>query len=133
MNLNQEESEFESKSENAKMSSISLNTSINRKRISDNLRAKRATRTLFVVTKKRNNDDANDVFDVADDFNAASANEEIDDDDELEKSERDADEAFDVVNDDEVARRETNVDENFFRDVFRNRDNDNALKKRKRI
>jgi hypothetical protein len=53
MNLNQKKSEFESRSENAKMSSISFNTSINRKRISDNSRAKRATHTLFVVTKKQ--------------------------------------------------------------------------------
>jgi hypothetical protein len=37
------------------------------------------------------------------------------------------------VNDDEVVRRETNVDEDFFHDVFRDRDNDNAFEKRKRI
>jgi hypothetical protein len=37
------------------------------------------------------------------------------------------------VNDDEDVRRETNVDEDFFRDVFRDRDNDNAFEKRKRL
>jgi hypothetical protein len=40
---------------------------------------------------------------------------------------------FDIVNDDEIARRETNVDKDFFRDVFRDRNNDNAFKKRKRF
>ncbi len=83
--------------------------------------------------QKRNDDDANDVFNIVDDFDVVNANEEIDDDDEFEKSERDVDEAFDVVNDDEIARRETNVNEDFFRNVFRNRDNDNAFEKRKRI
>jgi hypothetical protein len=103
--------------------------------ISDNSRVKCKTRAFFVVTKKqkRNDDDANDVFNIVDDFDVVNANEEIDDDDEFEKSERDVDEAFDVVNDDEIARRETNVNEDFFRNVFRNRDNDNAFEKRKRI
>jgi hypothetical protein len=117
------------------MSSISSNTFTIRRHINDNLRVKRATRTFFVVTKKqkRNDDDANDVFDVVNNFDAANANEKIDDDDELEKNERDVDETFNVVNDDEVVRCEMNVDENFFRDVFRDRDNDNAFKKRKRF
>jgi hypothetical protein len=132
MNLNQKENDFESKSENANMLSISLNTLINRKHISDNSRARRATRALSAVAKKqkRNNDDANDVADDADDFNAANEIEEEIDDNELAKSERDADEASTSANDDEVARRETNADENFFRDAFRDRD---ALEKRKRI
>jgi hypothetical protein len=47
-------------------------------------------------------------------------------------NERDVNETFIVVNDDEIVRRETNVDEDFFRDVFRDCDNDNALEKRKR-
>jgi hypothetical protein len=87
------------------------------------------------VTKKqkRDDDDANDVFDVADDFNAANEIEENVDDDELANNERDVDETFDVVNDDEIVRRETNVDEDFFRDVSRDRDSDNALEKRKRF
>jgi hypothetical protein len=134
MNLNQEENDFEFESEDAEMSSISSNTFTNRRHISDNSRVKREIRALFVVSKKqkRNDDDANDVFDVADDFDAASETEKDVDDDELANNERDADETFDVVNDDEVVRRETNVDEDFFRDVFRDRDNDNALEKRKR-
>jgi hypothetical protein len=134
MNLNQEESDFESESEDAEMLSISSNTFTNRRHINDNSRVKSETRALFVVSKKqkRNDDDANDVSDVVDDFDAASEIEENVDDDELANSERDVDEAFDVVNDDEVAHRETNVDEDFFRDVFRDRDNDNALEKRKR-
>jgi hypothetical protein len=37
------------------------------------------------------------------------------------------------VNDDEIVRRETNVDEDSFRDVFHDRDNNNALEKRKRF
>jgi hypothetical protein len=37
------------------------------------------------------------------------------------------------VNDDEIVRREINVDEDFFRNVFRDRDNDNAFEKRKRF
>jgi hypothetical protein len=135
MNLNQEKNDFESESEDAKMSSISSNTFTNRRHISDNSRVKRETRALFVVTKKqkRNDDDANDVFDVVDDFDAANEIEEDVDDDELANNERDADETSDVVNDDEVARRETNADEDFFRDVFRDRDDDNALEKRKRF
>ncbi len=135
MNLNQEKSDFESESENAEMSSISSNTFTNRWQISDNSRVKRATRAFFVVTKKqkRDDDDANDVFDVADDFNAANEIEENVDDDELANNERDVDETFDVVNDDEIVRRETNVDEDFFRDVSRDRDSDNALEKRKRF
>jgi hypothetical protein len=134
MNLNQEESDFEFENENAEMSSISSNTFTNRRHISDNSRVKRETRALLVVTKKqkRNDDDANDAFDVVDDFDAANEIEENVDDDELASNERDVDEAFDVVNDDEVVRRETNVDEDFFRDVFRDRDSDNALEKRKR-
>jgi hypothetical protein len=135
MNLNQEESDFEFESEDAEMSSISSNTFTNRRHISDNSRVKRARRAFLVVTKKqkRNDDDANDAFDVADDFDAANKIEEDVDDDELANSERDVDEAFDVVNDDEVVRRETNADEDFFRDVFRDRDNDNAFEKRKRL
>jgi hypothetical protein len=127
MNLNQEESDFESESENAEMSSISSNMFTNRRHINDNSRVKRETRALFVVSKKqkRNDDDAND-------FDAANEIKKDVDDDELANSERDVDEAFDVVNDDEIVRRETNVDEDFFRDVFRDRDNDNALEKRKR-
>jgi hypothetical protein len=134
MNLNQEKNDFESESENAEMSSISLNTFTNRRHINDNSRVKRETRALFVVTKKqkRNDDDTNDVFNVVDDFDAANEIEENVDDDELANNERDIDEIFDVVNDDEVVRRETNVDEDFFRDVFRDRDSDNALEKRKR-
>ncbi len=112
MNLNQKKSDFESESENAKMSSISSNTFTNRRHINNNLRVKRATRALFVVTKKqkRDDDDTNDVFNVVDDFDVANANEEIDDDDEFEKSEHDVDETFDIVNDDEIVHREMNVD-----------------------
>jgi hypothetical protein len=135
MNLNQEKNDFESESENAKMSSISSNTFTNRRHINDNSRVKRETRALFVVMKKqkRNDDDANDVSDVVDDFNAANEIEKDVDDDELANNERDADEIFDVVNDDEIVRRETNVDEDFFRDVFRDHDNDNEFEKRKRF
>jgi hypothetical protein len=87
------------------------------------------------VTKKqkRNDDDANDVFDIVDDFNAANEIEKNVDDDEFANNKHDVDEIFDVVNDDEIIRRETNVDEDFFRDVFRDRDNDNAFEKRKRF
>jgi hypothetical protein len=133
MNLNQKKSDFEFENKDAKMSSISSNTFTNRRHINDNSRAKRATRALFVVTKKqkRNDNDANDVFNVVDDFDAASEIEEIDDDDELEKNERDVDDTSNVVNDDETARRETNVDEDSFRDVFRDRRSDDALEKRK--
>jgi hypothetical protein len=117
------------------MSSISSNTFTNRRHVNDNSRVKRETRALFVVTKKqkRNDDDANDVFDIVDDFNTASEIEKDVDDDELANNERDVNEAFDVVNNDEIVRRKTNVDEDFFRDVFRDRDNDNALAKRKRF
>jgi hypothetical protein len=38
-----------------------------------------------------------------------------------------------VVNDDEIARRETNADEDISRNVFRDRDNNNAFEKRKHI
>jgi hypothetical protein len=116
------------------MSLISSNTFTNRRHINDNSRVKRETRTLFVVTKKqkRDDDDANDVFNVVDDFNTANEIEKDVDDDELANNERDVNEIFDVVNDDEIVRRETNVDEDFFRDVFRHRDNDNAFEKRKR-
>jgi hypothetical protein len=82
--------------------------------------------------QKRNDDDANDVFDVVDDFNVANEIEKNVDDDELTKNKRDVNEFFVVVNNDEIVRRETNVDEDFFRNVFRDRDNDNAFKKRKR-
>jgi hypothetical protein len=135
MNLNQKKSDFKSESENAKMSSILSNTFTNRRHISDNSRVKRETRALFVVTKKqkRNDDDANDIFDVINDFDAANKIEKDVDDDEFANNERDVDEAFDVVNDDEIVRRETNVDEDFFRDVFRDRNNDNAFEKRKRF
>ncbi len=134
MNLNQEKSDFEFDNEDAKMSSISSNTFTNRRHINDNSRVKRETRAFFVVTKKqkRNDDDANDVSNVIDDFDAANEIEKNVDDDELASNERDVDEIFDVVNDDEIVRRETNVDEDFFRDVFRDRDNDNAFEKRKR-
>jgi hypothetical protein len=134
MNLNQKENDFESENENVKMSSISSNTFTNRRHINDNSRVKRKTRAFFVVTKKqkRNDDDTNDVSDVVDDFDAANEIKENVDDDEFANNERDVDETFDVVNDDEVVRRETNADEDFFRDVFRDRDNDNALEKRKR-
>jgi hypothetical protein len=112
---------------------ISFNTSINRKRINDNLRAKRATRALLFVKKKskRDDDDSNDVFDVVDDFNAANEIEESDDDDELAKNERDVNEASKTINNDKIIRRETNDDEDSFRDVFRDRDS--AFDKRKRI
>jgi hypothetical protein len=135
MNLNQKKNDFESESENAKLSSISSNTFTNRRHFNDNSRVKRGTRALFVVTKKqkRNNDDTNDVFDVVDNFNIANKIEKNVDDDELANNERDVDEIFDVVNDDEIVRRETNVDEDFFRDVFCDRDNDNAFEKRKRF
>ncbi len=135
MNLNQEKNDFEFENENAKMSSISSNTFTNHRYINDNLRIKRKTRAFFVMTKKqkRNDDDANDVFNVVDDFNAANKIEKNVDDDELAKNECDVDEIFNVVNDDKVVRRETNVDEDFFRDVFRDRDNDNAFEKRKRF
>jgi hypothetical protein len=115
------------------MLSQSLNTSINRKRISDNSRAKRATRALLFMKKKqkRNDDDANDVFNVVDDFDAANEIEK-NDDDEFAKDERDINEASNTMNDDEIARRETNDDEDFFRDVFRDRDRNNAFEKRKR-
>jgi hypothetical protein len=134
MNLNQEKNDFESENENAKMSSISSNTFTNRRHISDNSRVKHEMRALFVVTKKqkRNDDDANDVFDVVDDFDAANEIEKDVDDDELANNERDVDEAFDIVIDDEIVRRETNVDEDFFRDISFDRDSDNALEKRKR-
>jgi hypothetical protein len=117
------------------MSSISSNTFTNRRHINDNSRVKRETRAFFVVTKKqkRNDDDMNDVFNVVDDFNVANEIEENVDDDELAKNERDVDEFFIIVNDNEIVRRETNIDEDFFRDVFRDRDNDNALEKRKRF
>jgi hypothetical protein len=49
------------------------------------------------------------------------------DDDEFAKNERDVNETFVVVNDVKIVRREMNVDEDFFRDVFRDRDNDNAF------
>jgi hypothetical protein len=115
------------------MFSQSFNTSINRKRINDNSRAKRAMRALLFVKKKqkRDDDDSNDVFNVVDDFNAANEIEE-NEDDELAKSERDIDETSNAMNDDEIARHETNDDEDFFRDVFRDRDRNNAFKKRKR-
>jgi hypothetical protein len=105
----------------------------NRRHINDNLRVKRETRALFVVTKKqkRNDDDANDVFNVVNNFDAANEIKENVDDDELANNERDVDETFNVVNDDEILRRKTNVDEDFFRDVFRDRDDDNAFEKRK--
>jgi hypothetical protein len=135
MNLNQKKSDFEFDNEVAKMSLISSNTFTNRRHINDNSRVKRETRALFVVTKKqkRNDDDANDVFDVVDDFNAANEIEKNVDDDELANNERDVNETFDVVNDDEVVRREMNVDEIFFHDVSRDRNNDNAFEKRKRF
>jgi hypothetical protein len=117
------------------MSSISSNTFTNRRHINDNSRVKRETRVFFVVTKKqkRNDDDANNIFNVVNDFDVANEIEKDVDDDELANNERDADETFDIVNDDEVVRREINVDEDFFRDVFRDRDNDNAFEKRKRF
>jgi membrane-associated HD superfamily phosphohydrolase len=117
------------------MSSISSNTFTNRQHINDNSRVKRETRALLVVTKKqkRNDDDANDVFNVVNDFDAANEIEKNVDDNELANNEHDVDEIFDVVNDDEIVRRETNVDEDFFRDVFHDRDNNNAFEKCKRF
>jgi hypothetical protein len=87
------------------------------------------------VTKKqkRNDDDANDVFNVVNDFNVANEIEKNVDNDEFAKNERDVNEIFIVVNDDEIVRREINVDEDFFHNVFRNRDNDNAFEKRRRF
>ncbi len=82
--------------------------------------------------QKRTDDNANDVFNVVDDFDAANEIEKNVDDDELAKNKRDVDEFFVVVNDDEIVRRKTNVDEDFFRDVFRDRDNDKTFKKCKR-
>jgi hypothetical protein len=133
MNLNQEKNDFESENENAKMSSISSNTFTNRRQINDNSRVKRATRALFSMKKKqkRNNDDANDIFNVVDDFDVANEIEKSDDDDELAKNARDVDETSKAMNENEIIRRETNDDENSFRDVFRDRDF--AFEKRKRI
>ncbi len=127
--------DFEFESENAKMSLISSNTFTNRRHINDNSRVKRETRAFFVVTKKqkRNDDDANDVFNVVNDFNVANEIEKNVDNDEFAKNERDVNEIFIVVNDDEIVRREINVDEDFFHNVFRNRDNDNAFEKRRRF
>ncbi len=60
INLNQKKSDFEFDFENAKLFSISLNTSINRNRTFDNKRVKRA-RLEFVdernESKQKNNDD----------------------------------------------------------------------------
>jgi hypothetical protein len=108
---------------------------MNHRYINDNLRVKRETRAFFVVTKKqkRNDDDANDVFNVVDDFDAANEIKKNVDDDEFAKNKCDVDETFNVVNDNEIAHREMNVDEDFFRNIFRDRDNDNALEKRKRF
>jgi hypothetical protein len=132
MNLNQKTIDFESRKKNAKMFSILFNTSINRKHINDNSRAMRATRAFFVVTKKQkqNDNDTSNVVDNVNDFDAANKIEKDDDDDEFARSERDVDEMSISTNDDEVVRRETNVDEDFFRDAFRDRD---AFEKRKRI
>jgi hypothetical protein len=81
--------------------------------------------------QKRNDDDANDVFDVVDDFNAANKIENNDDDNEFAKNERDVNETSKTMNDDEIVRHEINDDENSFCDVFRDRDS--AFNKRKRI
>jgi hypothetical protein len=124
MNLNQKKSDFEFENEDAKILLISFNTSINQKHINDNSRSKRAKRAFFVVAKKqkRNDDDTNDVFNDVDDFNTANEIEDDDNDDELAKSERDVNEASITLNDDEIARRETNDDEDFSHDAFRERD-----------
>ncbi len=135
MNLNQEKNDFEFENENAKMSSISSNTFTNRRHINDNSRVKRETRAFFVVTKKqkRDDNDTNVVFNVVKDFNVVNENKKKVKNNKFTKNERDVNETFNVVNDDEIVRRETNVDEDFFRDVFRDRDNDNAFEKRKRF
>ncbi len=64
-------------------------------------------------------------------FDAANEIEKNDDNDELAKDKRDADETSKTMNDDKIIRRETNDDEDSFRDVFRDRNF--AFKKRKRI
>jgi hypothetical protein len=69
-------------------------------------------------------------FNIVNDFDAANEIEKNVDNDELANNEYDVNEVFNVVNDDEIVRRKTNVDEDFFRDVFRDRDNNNALEKR---
>jgi hypothetical protein len=80
------------------------------------------------VTKKqkRDDNDTNVVFNVVKDFNVVNENKKKVKNNKFTKNERDVNETFNVVNDDEIVRRETNVDENFFRDVFRDHDNDNA-------
>ncbi len=111
------------------ISSISSNTFTNRRHINDNSNVKRETRAFFVVTKKQkwNDNDANNVFNIVDNFNVVNKIEKNVDDDEFAKNERDVNETFVVVNDVKIVRREMNVDEDFFRDVFRDRDNDNAF------
>ncbi len=59
MNLNQKKSDFEFDFKNAKLFSISLNTSINRNRTFDNKRVKRA-RLEFVDEKNESKQEDND-------------------------------------------------------------------------
>ncbi len=129
MNQDQKEIDFESKNKDVELSSQSLFTLINRKRISENLKVKRTSRKLLSIEENLAFDDNDDA--VADDFDATTITDD-NDDDSLAKSERDADEIVKNVNEDEAARREKNVDEDSFRDVVRIWDVDNALDKRKR-
>ncbi len=111
------------------MSSQSLFTLINRKRISENLKVKRTSRRLSSIEENFAFDDNDDA--VADDFDATTITDD-NDDDSLAKSERDVDEIAKNVNEDEAARREKNVDKDSFRDAARIRSVDNAFDKRKR-
>jgi hypothetical protein len=98
MNLDQEESDFEFGSKDAKLSSISLNTPINRNRTFDNKRVKR--RRLEPVDEKdepkqENNDDEGPAprerpaEDEGDDETSDAEKEEGNDDDLDENASRD--------------------------------------------
>jgi hypothetical protein len=122
MNLNQKKSDFEFDFENAKLFSISLNTSINRNRTFDNKRVKRA-RLEFVdernESKQKNNDDKKSAS-----RERAIENESDDATNDVEKEKRNDDDL-----DENVSR--DNVDESSSRS--RQRSNAKAFEKRKRV
>jgi archaellum component FlaD/FlaE len=122
MNLNQKKSDFEFDFDNAKLLSISFNTSINRNQTSDNKRVKRA-RLERVDEKNESKQENND--------DEKSASRERLTENENDDATSDVEKKKENVNDlDENVSRD-NVDENSSRS--RQKSSAKILEKRKRV
>ncbi len=121
MNLNQKKSDFEFDFENAKLFSISFNTSINRNRTFDNKRVKRARLELVDEEDEPKQEDNDDEKSASRERSAEDENDDATND--VEKKKRNDDDL-----DENVSR--DNVDEGSSRS--RQRSSAKALEKRKR-